>query len=735
MSIDPNLGYSSRLLSNYSADSKAYTWSGRIGYVDTETMVCRVFTDTGSEQFVDVPLTAPGGAGPRSWSGVIPEVGTKVLLGWRSTSLRSYQPVIMDYCTPGVYVSRDFQSFSTVDPEQAKLAIEEHPELDYDEEFLINPKRLKMRKVYSGEYLTSSALGSDILLDEDVLITNRSGVELRFRDSDLTSVLNTVNESTSNAAGFYSRGLIKRNAFSFLPDVYGENLVYSSVPQNLTIQDEYKFAVPSTSPAYPILLSYGLINSDGFKTFDENQHHGYFAPVTTNNGQRISYISSSDPTQDLTDAIQAYVEDRKELRHVSDGILAVTEETDGFFIDANTEVFIEDVHGTVVGNDFASTEGRSLYKRILRLNVLDIDKFNNFGDQKVTLSQKTPIKPLLRPVFEPIDEYSERALFNTEALARLYRIRSPSNPNKQFVFGVTKEGKVLAHIPKNTQNQSMDLNLEGLLRASIGSDPSSNLSADIHAAGGVRINAGKGPGGHSLIFNCEGDIEYNFGVKSSGENVAHKTRISGSSLTTATGVSTNVSKAGHQHLTGGQHYLEAESHSFNTGTGGHTVSTTGSHTVTAAMGGDHKYGKLLTTTFAAGQTVSVVAGVDSKTVLSGSVTRTVVAGTGLVDSVTTGDFSQNVGTGNFRTVVGAGSLSTSVAGGPITLTASAGTMAFNASAAISMNSAAAAAIGAPITTIGLVPKGFAVVGVVGPGTPALDYITGLPLLGTPTVAI
>jgi hypothetical protein len=41
----------------------------------------------------------------------------------------------------------------------------------------------------------------------------------------------------------------------------------------------------------------------------------------------------------------------------------------------------------------------------------------------------------------------------------------------------------------------------------------------------------------------------------------------------------------------------------------------------------------------------------------------------------------------------------------------------------------------PITKIGMTVVGCVVTGVPGPPTPAIDYLTGLPLLGMPTVLI
>ncbi len=74
MSPDHKAIGGARAFSNDGPDAHKYLWAGHILHVDVETMVCSIRLDSGEGERHDVPLPAPGGSGPRSWSGSIPEV-------------------------------------------------------------------------------------------------------------------------------------------------------------------------------------------------------------------------------------------------------------------------------------------------------------------------------------------------------------------------------------------------------------------------------------------------------------------------------------------------------------------------------------------------------------------------------------------------------------------------------------------------------------------------------------
>jgi len=131
-------------------------------HVDTETMVCSIRVESGvGIEKDDVPIPAFAGGGPRSWAGNMIEAGSRVLIGWKKYSDRAFKPYIIQTVTVGVYPAREYEPFSTADPEDIEEVLRLHPELEYDPRVNLGITRLKLRKVYSGDFLASSSSGSD----------------------------------------------------------------------------------------------------------------------------------------------------------------------------------------------------------------------------------------------------------------------------------------------------------------------------------------------------------------------------------------------------------------------------------------------------------------------------------------------------------------------------------------------------------------------------------------------
>lgn len=727
-----------RTQSNDGPDAHKYLWAGHIVHVDVETMVCSVRLDSGEGERHDVPLPAPGGSGPRSWSGSVPEVGTKVLLGWKKYSHRAFKPYIVEFITTGVFTAREYEPFSSVDPSDLAEVLQESPDLADIPGVNTEVIRMKLRKVYSGDYLASSSGGSDFILDRSALLTNRAGNEFVLRDADQTAVLQSLNEFVSNAAGYYRRGLIKRNGFNILPDVFGPNFdeaFIAAATDAKAAADGIDFhgiginhVISPDSPAFPLLLDQGLIktNSDGdgvtnFPTDpDDSSWHGW-PFVVTSDGQRISYITRGDHSDSFAQTDECYVEDRMELRHASDGVMAVTEEGDGVQIDKVHPVFIERVYGTVVGNDPHSDAGRLVYKQILKMRVFD------------TQDQESPSEG---PKFEAIDMLLHHPQCDTVALAHLLRIQSPTSGN-QFTFGISKEGRVFCHIPKSLDGEpqevgkSIDLNVQGLIKMIVGADHNhENASMDIKLQGGLIIDIGRLSDGKSVHLKMGGKVKTEYGGNDAN-GVAHETIVGGSSMTVVSATCTKIVNGSDYELLGGAKTLETTGYSMNVGAGGLKNKVAGDYGMSVIGKSNEQYAQICMRTNALGCLKTTLTGIDSSTVLVGSSARTVVAGAGILDTVATGNMAgtvgagnmaYTVGTGNFAATVGAGALSLTCGGGP--LNATSGAM-FNMTAPIANFTAA-------ITKLGAAVVGGIVAGIPGPPSPHLDYITGLPILGQPT---
>lgn len=724
-SPDPKFLGGARDFSTSHANAKKYLWAGHIIHVDTETMVCSVSLGTGERH--DIPLPAAGGAGPRSWAGVIPEPGSKVIVGWKQFSTRGHSPYIVEIITSGVFPAREFEPWASMSPSDAAAALEAEPSLEDDPHYNFKPIRLKLKKAYPGDFLAQSSGGADLVLDKDATLTNRAGNEFKIRDADQTSVLQTLNEFTSNAAGYYRRGLIKRNAMSFLQDLFPlSDLTDVDAPYDVSQSDLFSQKVPTDSPAFSILRGFGLITSDGTRVFGADQGYKEYPYVVNPDGQRTNYVVQGENDKGFADVQLCYVEDRKEIRHVSNGVMSVTEEGDGFQIDIEKEVFIEDVHGTVVGNDFQSDAGRPLYKRIMSMKV--------FADP----DQGAPSDG---PIFEAVDMVDQFSVVDDVALARLYRIQSPTSSN-QYAFGVTKEGKVLLHVPMTKvggpqkAGKSVDANIVGLVKAVIGKDPNTQLSADLKLQGGLNVEVGRGPGSASIDMILHGPVRKQIvNDDDSGNTPAEDVSVGGSSSTRISGSSLYYVNGSSVKISGSLDATEADSISHNAGSGGYKFLSAGDVGRTTLGKTVEQYGQLHTSTYALGCVKQTLAGVDSNTVLSGSITRTVVAGAGIADSVTTGNLVSSVVTGNMLMSVATGNMSATVGAGNLSITAASGALTLSSSTSVSVNAGVNASINSPLTKIGALVVGNAVAGVPGPPSPHIDYVVGIPILGIPTVTI
>jgi hypothetical protein len=738
LSFDPKFMGGAAEVSLSHPDAYKFLWVGRILHVDTETMVCSIKLETGvgGERF-DVPIPASGGAGPRSWAGTMPEPNTKVLIGWKRYSNRAFTPYIVEFLTVGVLSAREYEPFSTVDPKDAQEALRQKPSLAYDPRVTLGVVRLKMRKVYSGDFLASSSSGADLVLDNDVTVMNRAGNEFRLRDADQTAVLQTINAYESNATGFYRRGLIKRSALNFLPDLAASGFDSLTGSQeeflegkfNISVEDYENFRyvvnqIPVDSPAYDKLLEFGLIDDEGVPVFPSDPDKLNYPFVVTNDGQRISFTTVGEPEKGFDQTDYAYVEDRKELRHMSDGVMAVTEEGDGFQIDINSPPFIEDVYGTVVGNDAYSDAGRPFYNKILTMKL-----FNDPSDGVIAPA----------PMFESVDTLTSQTEANTKALCRLFRIQSQTS-NSQYAFGITKEGRVFLHVPKSLtglpqdKGKSIDASIAGLVKAVLGKDDNTGTSLDFRTKGGINLDIGafQGPDPEeseqiSVNLNLAGKIRTTYSGAANRE-----TFITGSDTCTVTGSAARIIDGSCIDAVGGVRAVEAVSISHNAGPGGYKGKVAGEYNLSVFGKAKKLHAQEVSSTFALGNEKITVAGIDSTEVFVGGIKRTVRAGN-IEHSVNAGNKITTVNLGNHIVSVDTGNYLASVGTGNLTLACTGGNVSISSGALMSLSASAYMSLTAPGVKIGSTVVGTAVVGTVGPPSPHQDFIVGRPLFGVPNI--
>ncbi|KKL22650.1 hypothetical protein LCGC14_2433330, partial [marine sediment metagenome] len=170
----------------------------------------------------------------------------------------------------------------------------------------------------------------------------------------------------------------------------------------------------------------------------------------------------------------------------------------------------------------------------------------------------------------------------------------------------------------------------------------------------------------SVDLTLKGKIRTNYGLGGREAFVGGNdfASISGSQMTMVQGsVIRNV---------GAAEVVEASSITHNAGAGGLKQKCAGDYNNTVLGKTTELYAQPRQSTFALADLKTMIAGVDSTTVLTGGILRTVLAGTGITDNTALGNHLMNVGTGNMLMNVGTGNMVANVGAGNLALTAGAG---------------------------------------------------------------
>ena len=446
-----------------------------------------------------IPISYPG-AGPRSFLGHVPTVGSICICGYLATTPRL--PVILGWMTGSTMAGMEWMPTQPFSPTEVNF----NTRLQAEAEGVYNRVRHKINHARPGMILASSSMGSDLILDEGGYITNGRANEIRLRDQDQALVVRSLQQFHAMGGARVYGGMVQRDA-TLLPctmvsdgtqwdapqqvDANGSPLSQSALgseasrPEGvLTPHDIFfrttpglglpdsGFSVQPSLDPYTFLRNGLFIGSDGAvinsdQTISAACYGGkdmYRVSLPTGDGVQNDVVEKDDTT--------TLTEYRIELDHVWDGTLPVTEQTDSFDADripseqgdsdnplANDGPFIEWVIGSVVGNDAFTESGRKLYGLPLTPVVFDDNGTNPRLDSAVGVD------------------------LNNHA-ATLFRLTPPLRTNDAPTFtSFTKDGR---------------------FKASLSGDPALN-SAEIALAGGLKVAAG-GPidlGGAGLKLNFD----------------------------------------------------------------------------------------------------------------------------------------------------------------------------------------------------------------------------------------
>jgi hypothetical protein len=284
-----------------------------------------------------------------------------------------------------------------------------------------------------------------------------------------------------------------------------------------------------------------------------------------------------------------------------------------------------------------------------------------------------------------------------------------------------------------------------MLKTIIGASPNHDYkSVDFKLDGGAEIEIGRfasdptiedrnAKGGESLRLILHGGID-TIVHGSSNTGLASSRTLNGSVLENVTGSYMQIVGGSIVNESGAELAQKGQKITNNAGPGGHSLSCSGDSMEVILGSAQGQYSKECKYTYSLGRTTTIVSSVDSTTVLAGTASRTVTAGS-MTDSVTTGNMTHQVTTGNYSSIVSTGNWSASCAAGSMSMTASGGPLSMTSSASFSVTAGALFSVSAPTTKIGISSVGFAVAGIPGPPGPHIDYLTGVAILGLPTIAI
>lgn len=273
-----------------------HLWVGIVRRYDQDNETCDVewISYNGGRPATGVTLAV---SGPRTYMGGPPEEGAYVYCDWvPQIASGTYQPVIVGYAPTGYAVGRKFYKIKS----------------PWDEYYQRPGKRFKTPKLYPGDLAMVSSAGSQVIADENLLLSGAGLTETLHRSSDLAIISMALQHYTEGAGSRVRWGMVERDP----------NFISGATPQNEPLGE------------------------------DGSIHH---------------YVTSGVDANRLEDGASAWVEYRVELRETSQGNLVVPETVHGKGANLVEESFLRQVSGTLVGNQVSS---RNLYgKPLVRLVI------------------------------------------------------------------------------------------------------------------------------------------------------------------------------------------------------------------------------------------------------------------------------------------------------------------------------------------------------------------------------
>lgn len=447
----------------------------------------------GTDDRVPVPLTFPG-AGARHFMGSMPMVGDLCVVGWapqESLKPKVRTPIVLAWRVPGVVAGREWLTTSDFGDDELDQTSQRQQDVLKGAFPLV---RHKLRHMQPGNIVLSSAQGSDLTLDESVGLANRRGVEFRLRDQDSAVVTRGLQRFDALAGVRSYQGMVQRDATFLPPTMIGDGKDWAGPVQARNgvpvgqddLPEDANAPEGFLTPARPLgkrPTETGALQT-GLYTFDEHidpyiflkrggfiDDQGFVLNASPSSdaiygGKSIFRVAAqSGNNAALHAGTPTLTEHRVEITHTSDGRLPVTEQTDGFDAerlptsDPDTPggtpnlPFIEQVLGSVVGNDPYTDKGRKAYGLPLVPKI--------FTETGVAA-------PRLDPVPLNLSAKSDAtAVPLLEHAATLFKL-NPLDDSPSTWWSVTKGGQWRGVISGPRNQNSVELSLTGGLTLGIG---------------------------------------------------------------------------------------------------------------------------------------------------------------------------------------------------------------------------------------------------------------------------
>ena len=608
----------------------------------------------------------------QAFMGVMPEEGAAVIVGFYHQGANVWHPIILGY------LPRDPRGARRIESTQVGLP-SEGPD-DTARENYSYIQRSRLRKIYPGQALVSSREGSDAVLTDDILLSNSMGNEILIRADDQHIVQNAVGNVLNVAGGFTKFGPVTRNEY-----VLDEHINRSGQP---------------------------LVDTTDY---DAAQAARLTDPVTLANGKKINYVC--DTPSNPNNGGNPFTERRTTVYEFNPVLMRMTEDTDHFAGGTYEAGLVEEVMGTLVGDNprDVNTYGRPL-KPVL---------FTNLTDPK----GRFRLEEAARGGY--ISENESR----TNAAAYYLRVGG-------YVKAVTKAGNVMVSIPASTpasplgEGHSLHANLAGAAKVALGREKGKGNSLYLNAEGSATIFLGKGQidesgaKGRSLDLLAQSGV--NIEVTGADEDNRSMTTLLANKEYKAVGGDSDFEVKGNYNLTiTGVINEYVLGKKVETYVGDRNVSVGGSVKETIIDSKQLMLGQGRTETIASGgdsptaDSLTIIAGNKMVTVTLGNVVETVAAGN-WTETISAGNKTVTIGTGTFTVTVGTGAVSVTTGSGAITITTSAGAMSLTATGVIQITGGVINVTGGSVN-LGPTPG----LGVVTAAHPCL--VTGAPHLGSLTV--